>query len=184
MAAKLSLGAGGQPVSNGNEQREVAEGLKQALRRLAKAVAIVTASEGELRLAMCATAVCEVSLDPPSMLVCVNRSASLYPLLARGVSFAINILDVSQANIATCCGGAVKGEARFQVGSWYGSEKGVPLLAGAQACIMCDLDRKIDYGTHGIFIGKVLGVVLSGQPDPLVYVDGRYTRVKLDSPDA
>jgi flavin reductase (DIM6/NTAB) family NADH-FMN oxidoreductase RutF len=97
--------------------------------------------------------------------------------------FAINILDVSQAHIAARCGGAVKGEARFQVGSWYGTQKGVPLLADAQACLVCEVDRKIEYGTHGIFIGKVLDVVLSGQPDPLVYVDGRFTRVKLESPD-
>ena len=63
------------------------------------------------------------------MLICVNRKASIYAVIDRGAPFAINILDVSQADIAASCGGAVKGEARFEVGSWYGTERGVPLLA-------------------------------------------------------
>jgi len=156
----------------------VVESLKQALRRLAKAVAVVTAADGEVRLAMSATAICEVSLEPPSMLVCVNQRASIYPVLCIGQPFAINILHTSQADIASRCAGAVKGNERFLVGSWYQTAHGVPLLATAQASIVCGFERKIDHGTHGIFIGNVLDVIMSGRPDPLVYLDGGFAQVR------
>lgn len=153
------------------------DSLKQALRRLAKAVVVITSEKDGVRYAMSATAVSELSFDPPSMLVCVNRSASLYPVLEAGASFAINILHHSQADIAARCAGAVKGEERFETGDWDVGDDNVPLLGDAQASILCRNARRVDHGTHGIFIGDVMNVRLSGEPEPLVYLDGRFSRV-------
>ena len=58
------------------------DSLRHALRRLAKAVVVITSADASARYAMAATAVSELSFEPPSMLVCVNRTASLYPPLA------------------------------------------------------------------------------------------------------
>lgn len=151
--------------------------LKLALRRLAKAVVVITTIDEGVRYAMSATAVSELSFDPPSMLICVNRSASLYPVLAGGAPFAINILHHSHDELAARCAGAVKGEARFELGDWQVSELGVPVLSDAQASIICRNERRIDYGTHGIFIGEVVDILLAGNPEPLVYLDGRFSRV-------
>lgn len=155
--------------------------LKLALRRLAKAVVVITAQNGDVRSAMAATAVSELSMDPPSMLVCVNRAASIHPLLATGAPFAINILPFDRTDVAASCSGAVKGDARFATGRWLLSDSHPPLLADAQASILCINERMIDHGTHSIFIGNVLNVVLSGETDPLVYVDGRYVRIVPES---
>jgi flavin reductase (DIM6/NTAB) family NADH-FMN oxidoreductase RutF len=125
---------------------------------------------------MSATAVCELSLDPPSMIVCVNRSASLYSFLEGGAPFAINILHFSQAALASRCGGQVKGEERFAEGDWCPAASGVPLLADAQASIVCSNAGHFEHGTHAVFIGNVEEVFLSGDPGPLVYLDGRFTR--------
>ena len=89
------------------------DALKQALRRLAKAVVVITSRHETVRFAMSATAVSELSFDPPSMLVCVNRTASMYAPLAAGAPFAINILHHSQSAVAARCAGQLKGEARF-----------------------------------------------------------------------
>lgn len=153
------------------------ESLRQALRYLAKAVVVITSRQEGARFAMAATAVSELSFDPPSMLVCVNRTASLYQPLSAGAPFAINILHHSQQNIADRCAGKVKGEARFEEGDWAEAELGVPILRGAQASICCRGSKQFDYGTHGIFIGDVIEVFNEGIAEPLVYVDGRYTRV-------
>ncbi|EJL27335.1 conserved protein of DIM6/NTAB family [Caulobacter sp. AP07] len=152
------------------------DSLKQALRRLAKAVVVITTAKDGVRYAMSATAVSELSMDPPSMLICVNRSASLYPILAQQAPFAINILHNSQIDIARRCAGEVKGEARFEQGDWRELDLGVPGLVGAQATILCRNAKQVDHGTHGIFIGDVSEVFLEGQPEPLVYVDGRFTK--------
>jgi flavin reductase (DIM6/NTAB) family NADH-FMN oxidoreductase RutF len=153
---------------------DLAEQTRYALRRLAKAVVVITcAHEGE-RYAMAATAVSELSMDPPSMLVCVNQSASLHRPLSAGAGFCINILHHEQEPIARACGGQVKGEERFSLGSWEKAALDIPVLAGAQASIVCTNETAIPYGTHGIFIGRVVEVRAHGDVEPLVYVDGRY----------
>ncbi|WP_174299582.1 flavin reductase family protein [Caulobacter sp. S45] len=152
------------------------DALKQALRRLAKAVVVITSRYEGRRYAMAATAVSELSFDPPSMLICVNRTASLYAPLAGGAPFAINILHHSQSDIAAICAGRLKGEARFATGDWPETDLAVPRLGAAQASIVCRNVKQVDYGTHGIFIGDVVEVYMEGLAEPLVYVDGRYTR--------
>jgi flavin reductase (DIM6/NTAB) family NADH-FMN oxidoreductase RutF len=159
------------------------ENLKLALRRLAKAVAVISSANDDGRYAMSATAVSELSMDPPSMLVCVNQSASLYPVLAGGADFAINILHHSHVEIALRCAGKAKGEARFADAEWVATDLAVPRLADAQASIVCRNVRQVDHGTHGIFIGNVVEVHLSGSPEPLVYLDGRFTRAQLEKVD-
>lgn len=150
--------------------------LRTALRRLAKAVVIITTRHDGVRYAMSATAVSEMSMDPPSMLVCVNRQASIYQPLARRAPFAINILDCSQGDVAERCSGKVKGEDRFVGSEWVDRSLQVPCLVGAQATIVCSNVRRLDHGTHGVYIGEVVEVETYGQPSPLVYLDGQYGR--------
>src|SRR5438105_4315727 len=83
---------------------------KLALRRLASAVAVVTCRDGQTRHAMTATAVNAMSMQPPSMIVCVNRAAAFHAAISRAESFAINILHRSQIEISMGCGGSVRGE--------------------------------------------------------------------------
>ena len=154
---------------------ELAELTKHALRRLAKAVVIITCAHSGTRYAMAATAVSELSMDPPSMLVCVNKSASLHQPLAAGANFCINVLHCEQEAIARACGGQVKGEDRFGFGSWVKSDLDVPVLVGAQANIICVNETSMTYGTHCIFVGRVVEVRSHGDVEPLVYVDGRYS---------
>jgi flavin reductase (DIM6/NTAB) family NADH-FMN oxidoreductase RutF len=161
-------------------REDMAQALKRGLRSLAKAVVVITCREGEQRFAMAATAVSELSMHPPSMLVCVNKSASLHGPLAAGSDFCINILQASQAEIAALCSGPVKGEERFKIGAWRDSELGPPYLEGAQASITCRNVRSMEYGTHAVIIGEVVEVFDRAPIDPLVYVDGRYTRISAN----
>ena len=149
---------------------------RAALRRLAKAVVIVTTRYDGERFAMSATAVSEVSMDPPSILVCVNQTASLHAPLRLKAPFCINILEVSQEAVARRCGGAIKGAARFADAEWRDDDECLPFLVGAQASIACINDTAMQYGTHCIFIGQVTGVRIGGEVNPLVYCDGRYGR--------
>ena len=82
----------------------------RGLRRFAKTVMVVSCELDGRRYAMSATAVSEVSLDPPTMLICVNRDATLHIPLLAGVDFAINLLDAdtknrSRAIVAANCAG-------------------------------------------------------------------------------
>lgn len=157
-------------------ERSSMDDFRDALRGLGRSVVILTAEEDGQRFAMSATAVCELSLDPPSVLVCVNRSASIHAVLSRRLPFAVNVLPHGLEDLANRCAGAVKGEDRFASAQWERSSLGPPVLAAAQAAFVCENEVCMDHGTHTIFIGRVIEVLGTGQRDPLIYVDGRYAR--------
>ncbi len=161
-------------------ETDLAAVLKTAMRGFAQSVVILTTIDDEnARYAMAATAVTPLSMDPPSMLICVNRSVSSYKILEGGANFCINILGAHQEDVARCCGGAAKGEERFAVGRWEADGTGLPFLADAQAVIMCHQRERISHGSHDIFIGDVQSVRLAGAVDPLIYLDGAYRRIGL-----
>ena len=157
----------------------LAEQTKLALRRLASAVAVVTCQEGDRRHAMTATAVNAMSMQPPSMIVCVNRSSTFHAAISRADKFAINILHRGQVQISMGCGGKARGEDRFHSVAWN-QENGVPVLPDAQARIVCAKQDRFDYGSHTIFLGHVTSVGIHGGVDPLIYVDGHYAGLPAD----
>jgi flavin reductase (DIM6/NTAB) family NADH-FMN oxidoreductase RutF len=158
---------------------QLAAQTKLALRRLASAVAVVTCRDGQTRHAMTATAVNAMSMQPPSMIVCVNRSTAFHAAISAAGNFAINILNRSQEQISAGCGGKARGEDRFGVGGWS-EEHGVPVLPDAQARVICAKEQRFDYGSHTIFLGRVTSVGIHGDVDPLIYVDGHYTGLPAD----
>jgi flavin reductase (DIM6/NTAB) family NADH-FMN oxidoreductase RutF len=159
---------------------QLAAQTKLALRRLATAVAVVSCRYGDIRHAMTATAVNAMSMNPPSMIVCVNRATTFHGAISTAKRFAINILHRSQIEISMGCGGKTRGEDRFGHGAW-GEEAEVPILSDAQACVVCAKEAKFDYGSHTIFIGRVTSVGIYGEVDPLIYVDGKYTCLPPDA---
>lgn len=154
----------------------VAEQLRNGLRRLGKAVVVITSWHEDRRWAMTATAVSELSMDPPSLLVCVNRTASLHGPLTAGAHFCVNILHADQLSVSQACSGAVKGEERFREGRWGSGACGTPYLRDAQASFFCEYATHIDFGTHAVVIGTVREVDCTGDVDPLIYLDGGYAR--------
>jgi flavin reductase (DIM6/NTAB) family NADH-FMN oxidoreductase RutF len=150
--------------------------MKRAMRRLASSVAIVTTSSGRSSVAMVATSVSSLSLDPPSLVVCVNRGASIFTLLTHGAQFCVNLLAGAQMDIALHCGSST-GEARFAKGSWVRHVNGVPFLEGAQAALFCSVDGEFHYGTHGLIVGRISDISTARDVSSLVYVDGSYVAV-------
>ncbi len=161
-----------------SETEKLVTRLKSAMRGFAQSVVIITTvDDAGGRYAMAATAVTPLSMDPPSMLICVNRTVSSHPILEAGANFCLNILGVEQENVARSCGGGAKGDDRFATGRWEKDELGLPYIADAQAIISCHQRQRISYGSHDIFIGDVLSVRTSDTVDPLIYLDGAYRRI-------
>jgi flavin reductase (DIM6/NTAB) family NADH-FMN oxidoreductase RutF len=167
-------------AANDHAEPSLAEAMALAMRRLAKSVCIVTTRHEGQRIAMAATAIDSLSFDPPSLLVCINKTASIFPAFDAKSDFNINILGQSQQHLANRCNGPIKGEARFGEGAWIDDE--VPWLSDAQAVVMCRHDGEFHYGTHGVFIGRVLDIRLHGEVDPLIYADGLYGTTVLRRP--
>ena len=146
---------------------------KRAMRRVASTVNVITVCVGGEPMGITATAMSSLSLDPPSLLICINRSASLHSPLEDVSHFCVNVLHRSQEAIAQMFADRSQQALRFAEG-WTVDCRRPPHLADAQATILCRRIQHFPYGTHSIFIGQVEEVAMRGDVDPLVYVDGRY----------
>lgn len=153
---------------------DVVAGLKGAMRRLASGVAIVTALGDGAPVGMAATSITSLTMEPPAVLVCVNRTASIHAHLSAGCPISINLLSRDQKDVSAAFGGAVARELRFGVGAWTNDGHGLPILTGAQASLSCTVDQLIPYGTHSIVIARVEAVRLSDTVAPLIFQDGAY----------
>ena len=110
------------------EETALKDALRQAMRRLTSAVCVVTTEHDGGRYGMTATSVTSVSLDPPSLLLCVNRLARLHDPLVRRGSFCVNILHADDSEIAQSFGGACAGEERFARGAWTATNPACPFF--------------------------------------------------------
>lgn len=147
---------------------------KAAMRRLAASVSIVVAKGDEGPVGIAATSITSLTVDPPALLVCVNRTTSLHALLVPTAPLSINLLARSQKDVSAAFGGGTPREERFRIGDWVDGENGLPSLLGAQANLECVIDAMLAYGTHSIVIARVLRARVGDDVDPLIYQDGGY----------
>lgn len=158
--------------------RAVEDGFKEAMRRLAGTVTIVTVSNDGERHGTTATAVTSLSMDPPSLLVCFNKDSRLHGHLTSVDQFCVNLLHVENVDASRLFASPVSPEERFAGGDWRMDPGSPPYLADAQANIFCAKDKEIEYGSHTIFIGRVLRVTNRGDIAPLIYCNGSYSAPK------
>lgn len=177
-------------VRNISAVRDVSsDDFRTAMRHLAGGVSIITAGRGEEITGMTVTSVSSLSVDPPTLIVSVNREASSWPVLKRHGFFGINILAADQLEIAERFSGkgGLKGAERFAGAQWTIRRSGAPLLVGALAAIDCAVEETIERHSHAIVIGRVLDIPdaqlrigASGHTAALAYWQGRYVAVDQD----
>jgi flavin reductase (DIM6/NTAB) family NADH-FMN oxidoreductase RutF len=153
------------------------------MRRLAATVSVVTTLEKGVRYGMTATSVVSVSMDPPSLLVSINRRASIHdPLLRRG-RFCVNLLLTKHQPCSDAFSGKLTVPERFDVGTWCQDDHELPYLADALANVFCTVDRTLDYGSHMIVIGRVLEARVAHPIEPLIHLDGTCKMLGADLGD-
>ena len=148
---------------------------KAAMRRFTSTICLITTELDRVRHGMAATAVQSVTADPPTILVCINRSASISEPLKLAGKFAVNMLHLSHAPLVPLFSGKLKGDARFQHGEWL-ALGGMPVLADAQAAFVCTLADVIHVATHDIILGTVCEASFIENIAPLLYEDGKLVR--------
>lgn len=147
---------------------------KAAMRRLAASVSIVVAKGDEGPVGMAATSITSLTVDPPAVLVCVNRMTSLHALLVPTAPLSVNLLARHHREVSMAFGGGTPRDERFKVGDWQEAANGLPMLADAQTNLECVIDAMLAYGTHSIVIARVIRARVSDTVAPLIYQDGGY----------
>lgn len=152
----------------------IEDGFKQAMRRLAATVTLITLMEDDAPKGMAATAVCSLSMAPASLLVCINKSASLHDIILAAGHFGVNILHKDQIEVSRRFSDKCLKEARFENADWGNHHLGPPMLAGVQVGIVCKRSAFFSFGTHTILVGEVVDVKSREDIDPLIYLDGTF----------
>lgn len=151
------------------------EEYKAALRKFGSGITVVTVSSGSELHGMTASAFASVSLDPPLISVCLEKTSHTRALVIETGSFAVNILAATQEDIARSFAHA--GPKPFDRLAHRTGADGAPLLEGAIAWIECAVRDVFDGGDHDIVIGEVRsGTTNNG--DPLLYYERAYRLLK------
>ena len=161
------------------ETEVTASHFRSAMRQLTGGVSVITAGKGRDISGMTVTSVSSLSVDPPSLIVSLNRESSSWPLVKRYGFFGVNILTSDQIDIAErfTGKGGLKGADRFAGATWITRASGVPLLDGALAAIDCEVEDVIERHSHAIVIGRVLDVAVSARTAALAYWQGQYVAI-------
>ena len=123
------------------------------MRQLPGAVCLVGAAHEGARRGLTLTAICSVSIDPPSLLVCVDRNASAHDLIALSGCFAVNQLSTEHMAEARVFSGqcGIDGDLRFAAERWGVLKTGAPVLNDAVAVFDCRvIDSVASQDAHGL----------------------------------
>ncbi|MGJ4941885.1 flavin reductase family protein [Bradyrhizobium sp. HKCCYLS1011] len=155
---------------------------RAAMRHLVGGVSVITVGRGSEISGMTVTSVSSLAVDPPSVIVSINRGASSWPLLQSERAFGVNIPAADQLEIVERFAGkgGLKGAERFAGADWRKRVTGVPLLVGALAAIDCEVEEIIERHSHAIVIGRVLHLDVGPAAAALAYWQGGYVSVDRD----
>lgn len=145
---------------------------KHAMRHVPTGVTVVTTfKEGEPR-GITVNAFASVSLEPPSLLICINREARSYLFISSSKVFCVNVLAGDQRALAMHFSGKVR-ERQFDDVGYTIDATGAPVLDGAIAHFDCELADEYQFGSHSILIGHVLSCSARAG-SPLGYFNGGF----------
>lgn len=153
---------------------------KAALGRFASGVTVVTVADAAGPVGMTASAFTSLSLDPPLVLVCVQKKARFHARLLAAEGFGVSLLASSQKSASNAFAGWGPDAADpFAVApARPGAHSGAPLLDAALAVLDCVRVAVHDGGDHSIFVGRVEAATVpdapAGGPAPLLYFAGKY----------
>ena len=152
----------------------IGHNFRAVMRRFPAAVNVVVSHKDGVDHGMTATAVMSVSMDPPSLVVCINKNTFLHEILLNQPTFSVNVLSADQQHISNAFSGQVLPQERFNVGQWQRHKSGVYALEDALAKVVCKRMAAIPYGTHTLFIGKVIEASVVEEQSPLLYENTQY----------
>ncbi len=150
----------------------IQDNFRLAMRRYIYSVSIMSSKDDGYLNAITVSSVTSISMDPPSLLICINKSARIHDTLKIGSEFCINLLNKDQEELSNICSDEDSYDERFKDKNW--NTKGVPFLENAQANIFCKVDKLSSYHTHTIVVGLVMDANYSDEISTLTYVDGNY----------
>lgn len=153
---------------------EMQQQFRNAMSHLAAAVNIVTTNGVAGQAGFTASAVCSVTDTPPTLLVCLNRNASVYSVFKENQVLCVNTLAQNHQQLSNTFGGKTPMAERFAQGNWHQLCTGSPVLRDAAVAFDCQICQIVSVGTHDILFCEVLETQMNSGAQGLIYFDRAY----------
>ena len=147
---------------------------RNAMARLGAAVSIITTAGPAGRAGFTAAAVCSVTDDPPTLLVCVNRTSSVIGAFEGNGVLCVNLCTPEHQDLAMLFGGKTPSDERFAAARWSGLASGAPVLEAAPVAFDCRIVSGVDVGSHRVFFCGVEAIVSQDGAGRLIYCNRRF----------
>ncbi len=145
---------------------------RRILGKFATGVTVASTKVGDETWGMTANAVTSLSLDPPLVILCIQKEGQSRDKFEEGGCFALNILSAGQQEISDRF--AYKGPKDFSDLETIEAETGAPILKGSLGWVDCKLKEILPGGDHDIFVGEIVAGSAPEEGEPLLYFNGKY----------
>jgi flavin reductase (DIM6/NTAB) family NADH-FMN oxidoreductase RutF len=145
--------------------------MKQVNRQFVSGVTVVTTMDDDRPRGLAVNAFSSISLDPPTVMVAVQRTSSTHDCLFRATHLAINILSTDQLDVVGVF--ATKADDKFAGLHWEPGPFGSPLIARSSAQMEVEIRERLQASTHTLFVCRVLHATVSDR-HPMVYSAGKF----------
>jgi len=149
---------------------------KLAMSHFASGVTVVTTEHEGKPYGMTVAAFSSLSLHPPLVLICVEKTVKSHDAIAGAGVFGVSILNSTQTDVSNRF--ASRAEDKFAGTEIEKGELGVPLIGGAITQLECRLTGQLEGGDHTIFVGEVVNAN-TGEGEPLVYYRSGYREIRF-----
>ena len=160
------------------------ERFREVMGRFATSVAVMTTLRGDTPEGITVNAFAPISLDPPLVMVALDRRRFIHPTVRATGRYAVNILGEDQQALSDCFAHAPVKPSReeFCGAAWHHGSTGLPLIAGSIATLECTVVETVAAGDHDLFIGRVDSIDQHRDGvAPLLYFMRGYLRVEKSS---
>ena len=145
--------------------------LKGFNRQFVTGVTVVSTMDGEKARGLAVNAYCSVSLDPPLIMVCIQRTSSTWPTLFTATHLGVNVLSSDQRDVVGVF--SSKDPDKFARVDWFPGPQGSPLVRGSAAMLEAEIQERFQAKTHTIFVCRVRHAEVDDAA-PMIYKAGRF----------
>lgn len=163
-----------------SEEKQANPLFRDAMASLGAAVNIVATNGDAGCCGLTATAVCSVTDNPPTVMVCINSKSQMNSIFQENGKLSINILNHEQEEMA-CHFAGMTGLAmaeRFTQPGWQNGQLQQPVLTNALACLEGDIYDVRQVGTHFVYMTEIKNISVRENGDGLIYFKRRFHSVK------
>ena len=155
------------------------QSFRNAMARVGAAVNVITSVDQQGPFGLTASAVCSVTDDPPTLLLCISRDTDMNEVLKASGVLCVNTLSATQEELSPLFAGLTGAtqEERFRHGQWTTLATGAPVLRDAVVSFDCRVTQSTEVGTHTVFFCSVEAVQSSATHEGLIYFGRSYHRL-------